>query len=78
MALVRLWNYYRDEVNDDVNGNNDAGICIINNNKIVANKSFEYKTKIIRSTPADKNTLATEVVVSLLYLNSFWISLPLL
>ena len=43
MTLARLRNYYRDEMNDDANGNNDAGICRINNNKIVANKSFEYE-----------------------------------
>ena len=43
MTLARLRNYYRDEMNDDANGNNDAGICRINNNKIVVNKSFEYE-----------------------------------
>ena len=39
----RLWNYYRDEVIDDMNENNEAG------------KSFVYKTKIVGSAPADGN-----------------------
>ena len=42
-----LWNYYRDEVNDDANKNNDAANYRINNNKTATTKSFEYKTKII-------------------------------
>ena len=28
-----LWNYYRDEMNDNANENNDAGNYGINNNK---------------------------------------------
>ena len=39
MTLVSLWNYYRDE------RNNDANIFRINNNKTARSKSFEYKTK---------------------------------
>ena len=35
-----LWNYYRDEVNDDANANNAAGNYRDNNNKTAANKSF--------------------------------------
>ena len=47
MTLVRLWNYYRDEVND-------------------------FKTKIILTTPDNNNnTLYTEAVVPLKYLNIF-------
>ena len=37
----------------------------INNNKITASKSFEYKTRIIRSTPNNNNILDAEVVVPL-------------
>ena len=40
-----LWNYYRDEVNDDAANNK------LNNNKKIRSKSFEYKTKLIGSTP---------------------------
>ena len=35
MTSGRLWNYYRDEVNADVNKNNDAGNC-----SQAASKSF--------------------------------------
>ena len=45
-----LWNYYRDEVNDDAD-KNDVANKKINNNKTTASKSFVYKTKLIGSTP---------------------------
>ena len=66
-----LWNYYREKVNDDPNENNVAGNKI-NNNKTIASKSFEYKTKLIGSTPNDNNTLNVEVVVPLKNLSNFW------
>ena len=44
-----LWNYYRDEVNDDTDKNDVANKKI--NNKTTASKSFVYKTKLIGSTP---------------------------
>ena len=40
MASGSLWNYYRDEVYDDVNKNNAANNRI-NNNKTITGKSFE-------------------------------------
>ena len=76
----RLWNYYRDEVNDDENKNYNANNRI-NNNKTIASKSFEYKTKLIGSTPDNNNnTLNAEVVVPLKYLSNFWkcLHLPLI
>ena len=61
MTSGSLWNYYRDEINNDANENaNDKRVNI---NKIITSKSFEYKTKVIWSMPNDNNTLATEVVV---------------
>ena len=42
-----LWNYYRDEINDSANENNDANNYRTNNNKTTTSKFFEYKTKII-------------------------------
>ena len=36
-----VWNYYRDNVNDSANENNDANNHRINNNKTTASKSFE-------------------------------------
>ena len=50
-----LWNYYRDEINDDVNENNVANNRI-NNSQTVTSKSFEYKTKLIGSMPRNNNT----------------------
>ena len=38
-----LWNYYRDEVNDSANENNDGNNFTINNNKTATSKSLEYK-----------------------------------
>ena len=65
-----LCNYYRDEINDDTNENNDD--CNkINNNKTITSKSSEYKTKIIARAPFNNNTLNVEVVVPFKYLNNF-------
>ena len=67
---------------DDANENNNAGNYRINNkNTICINKTFfEYKTKIIGSTPNDDNTLNTKVVALLKYLSTFWrfLDLPLI
>ena len=41
MTSGSLWNYYRDEINDDANEN--ASDNRINNNKTIRSKSFEYK-----------------------------------
>ena len=43
----------------------------INKNKIIRSKSFEYKTKLIGSTPNNNNTLDTDVVIPLKYLSNF-------
>ena len=59
MTLGNLWNYYRDEVNNDVNENNDAGNYRINSNKTTASQFFEYNTKIIGSAPNNNKTLYT-------------------
>ena len=72
-----LWNYYRHEVIDDANENDDANNRI-NNNKTLASKSFEYKVKIIGSTPNNNNILDVEAAVSLKYLSSVWRYLNLL
>ena len=60
---------------EDTNENNEAGNYRINNNKTTTSNSFEYKIKIIGSTPADNNILNTEFIVSLKYLSNFWRSL---
>ena len=53
MTSGSLWNYHRDQVNDDENENDNANNRI-NNNKTITSRSFEYKTKLIGSTPNDK------------------------
>ena len=76
MASGRLWNYYRDEADDDAN-ENDAANNRINKNKTTTSKSFEYKTKLIGNMPNNNNILDAEVVVPLKYLSNFWRSLDL-
>ena len=51
MTSGSLWNYYRDEANDDANENNNADNYRINKSRTTASKFFEYKIKIIKSTP---------------------------
>ena len=69
MASGSLCNYYRDAINDDPNENNAADNRI-NNDKTIS-KPFEYKIKLIESTPNNNNILDTEVVVPLKYLSKF-------
>ena len=57
-----MFNYYRYEINDDVNENNTDNNKI-NNNKTKTSKSFEYKTEIIGRKPDNNNTSAPEVAV---------------
>ena len=79
MTSGSFWSYYRDKVNDNDNENN-ADNYRINNNKTITSKSFEYKTKLIGSTPNDNNTLNADIVVPLKYLSNFWrfFNLPLI
>ena len=65
MTSGSLWNYYKDEVNDSAEEINDPNNFRINNNKITTGKPFEYKTKLIGSTPNNDSRLGAEVVVSL-------------
>ena len=59
MTSGRLWNYYRDEINDD-DVNENANNYRINKNKTITSKSFEYKAKI-RRTPDNNDTLDTDI-----------------
>ena len=71
MTSGGLWNYYRDEINDDKK-ENDANENMVNSNKTTTIKSFKYMTKIIESTPNSGKRLNAEVVVPLKYLSNFW------
>ena len=47
MILGNLWNYYRNETNDDLNKDDAANSNNrINNNNTISIKSFEYKAEI--------------------------------
>ena len=52
----RLWQYYKDETNDN----------------IADSESFKYKVNITGKTPADGNTKDVKIIVSLKYLRNFW------
>ena len=89
-----LWNYYRDEITDDTNDNNNL------NENVIKSKSFKYKTSITGSTynvdaritnnagdqinnPAydsKSGKKEVEIVVPLKYLNNFWrtLNMPLI
>ena len=47
-----------------MNKNGDTGNKI-NNNKIITSKSFEYKTKLVETTPKNDNILDTKAVFPL-------------
>ena len=51
-----LWQYYRDEPNDD----------------ITESESFKYKTKIIGKNPDAGNTKDVKIAIPLKYLINFW------
>ena len=57
MASESLWNYHRDEVNDDANENNTSNYRI--NNKTKTSRYFEYRTQIIGRISNDNNALDT-------------------
>ena len=62
-----MWNYYRDEVNDYADEENDANNFRMNSNKTKTSEYFEYKTKSIGRTPNNDYKLDAEVVVLLKY-----------
>ena len=66
MISGSLWNYYRDEVNDAANEKNYDDYRI-NNEKTIASKSFEYKTKLTGSMPDYNSRFDAKAVASLKY-----------
>ena len=70
MTSGSLQNFFRDEINDDENENDNA-TNKINNNKTITIKSFEYKAKIIGRPSDDNSTLNTEIVIPLKYFSNF-------
>ena len=87
-----LWNYYRDELTDEINDNNSP------NKNVINSKSFKYKTSITGSTynsprkitdedgnPANnpnyvankRGTKEVEIALPLKYLGNFWRTLDI-
>ena len=58
---VSLWQYYKDDLNDN----------------ITESESFKSKIKITRKTPAAGNTEDVEIIVPLKYLSNFWRTLEM-
>ena len=56
-----LWQYYRDEPNDN----------------LANSESFKFKVKITGKTPAAGNEKDVEIMVSLKYLSNFWRTLEM-
>ena len=71
MTSGSLRNLYRDQINGSATENNDDD-SKINNNRTITSKSFEYRTKLIGSTPDDNSILGANVVALLKYLSNFW------
>ena len=72
-----LFNYYRDEPNEDTIGQNANAIHI----SIRNSKSFDYKTNITGSLAAGENEKEdVEIAIPLKYLGNFWriIDIPLI
>ena len=70
MTSRSLQNYYREEINDYENGNDNANNSI-NNKKTITSKSFEYKTKLIGNKPNGNNILNAEVLLKFCSVNIF-------
>ena len=56
-----MWQYYRDDPNDN----------------ITESESFKYKIKITGKTPADGNTKDVKIAVPLKYLSDIWRTLEM-
>ena len=61
-TLGTLWQYYKDDPNDN----------------ITQSESFKSKIKITGKTPAAGNTKDVEIIVPLKYLSNFWRTLEML
>ena len=60
-ASASLWQYYKDEPNDN----------------IADSESFKSKIKITAKRPAEDNTKDVEIIVPLKYLSNFWRTLEM-
>ena len=78
MISRSLWNYFRDEINDDENEhNNNNNNNRLNNNEVITSKDFEYNAKLVGSTQNNNSILGADVDVPLKHLSNFRRSLDL-
>ena len=70
-----FWNYYRDEPNSGIGGENNNV-----NYSIKDSKSFDYKTSITGKLEGNNTEKEVEIVVPLKYLSNFWrtLNMPLI
>ena len=67
-----FWNYYRDEPNSGLGGNNNNV-----NYSIKDSKSFDYKTSITGKLEGNNTEKEVEIVVPLKHLSNFWRTLDM-
>ena len=60
-----LWNYYRDEPNNNTNNDNIT-------HSILNSKSFDYKANFISSVTNNLIKNYVKIVIALKHLNNFW------
>ena len=74
-TIGSLYNYYRDELSDNTNPDNNQ----FNNIKVVNSNTFKYKNKIIDNTN-NAGTKDIELAIPLKYLGNFWrvLNIPLI
>ena len=70
-----FWDYYRDEPNSGLGGNNNNAKFSIKDSK-----SFDYKTSITGKLEGNNTEKEVEIVVPLKYLSNFWrtLNMPLI
>ena len=70
-----FWNYYRDEPNSGIGGDNSNV-----NYSVKDSKSFDYKTSITGKLEGNNTEKEVEIVVPLKYLSNFWrtLNMPLI
>ena len=70
-----FWNYYRDEPNNGIGGENNNM-----NYSFKDSKSFDYKTSITGKLEGNNTEKEVEIVVPLKYLSNFWrtLNMPLI
>ena len=70
-ATGSLWNYYKDELNNSTENNNNITHSILNS------ESFDYKTNFMENDQTQNNLIKNDVkiVITLKHLSNIWKSL---